>query len=54
MAQAPSSQPQTVINTSIEQQQLNNFLGPVNGALGGQFVKAVADYLEAWDVNKEI
>ena len=26
----------------------------VNGALGGQFVKAVADYLEAWDVNKEI
>jgi len=26
----------------------------INGALGGQFVKAVADYLEAWDVNKEI
>ena len=26
----------------------------VNGALGGQFVKGVADYLEAWDVNKEI
>jgi len=26
----------------------------VNGALGGQFVKAVADYLEAWDINKEI
>ena len=26
----------------------------VNGALGGQFVKAVADYLQAWDVNKEI
>mgnify|MGYP001565651715 FL=1 len=26
----------------------------VNGALGGQFVKAVADYLESWDVNKEI
>ena len=26
----------------------------VNGALGGQFVKAVADYLEAWDVNREI
>ena len=25
----------------------------VNGALGGQFVKAVADYLEAWDVNKK-
>lgn len=24
----------------------------VNGALGGQFVKAVADYLEAWDVNR--
>ncbi|AXT19461.1 2-oxo acid dehydrogenase subunit E2 [Flavobacteriaceae bacterium AU392] len=26
----------------------------VNGALGGQFVKAVKDYLEAWDVNTEI
>ncbi len=26
----------------------------VNGALGGQFVKAVADYLEAWDVNRAI
>lgn len=26
----------------------------VNGALGGQFVKRVADYLEAWDVNTEI
>ncbi len=26
----------------------------VNGALGGQFVKRVADYLEAWDVNREI
>ncbi len=26
----------------------------VNGALGGQFVKAVTDYLEAWDVNREI
>ena len=26
----------------------------VNGALGGQFVKAVADYLEAWDSNREI
>lgn len=26
----------------------------VNGALGGQFVKSVADYLEAWDVNREI
>ena len=25
----------------------------VNGALGGQFVKAVADYLEGWDVNRE-
>lgn len=24
----------------------------VNGALGGQFVKRVADYLEAWDVNQ--
>jgi len=26
----------------------------VNGALGGQFVKAVKDYIEAWDSNREI
>lgn len=26
----------------------------VNGALGGQFVKAVKDYLEDWDENREI
>jgi len=26
----------------------------VNGALGGQFVKAVADYLEGWDSKREI
>ena len=26
----------------------------VNGALGGQFVKAVTDYLEAWDLNREV
>ncbi|MFL1011326.1 dihydrolipoamide acetyltransferase family protein [Flavisericum labens] len=26
----------------------------VNGALGGLFVKAVKDYLEAWDTNREI
>jgi len=26
----------------------------VNGALGSMFVKAVADYLEAWDVQREI
>ncbi|WP_158975893.1 dihydrolipoamide acetyltransferase family protein [Cellulophaga sp. L1A9] len=26
----------------------------VNGALGGMFVKAVADFLEAWDVNREV
>src|SRR5690606_2559143 len=25
----------------------------VNGALGGQFVKAVKDYLESWDMNRE-
>lgn len=25
----------------------------VNGALGGQFVKRVADYLEAWDLKRE-
>ena len=35
MAGPPPSNPQTQIDTSIEQQQLNNFLGPVNGALGG-------------------
>ncbi len=26
----------------------------VDGALGGQFVRRVADYLEQWDVNREI
>jgi len=26
----------------------------VNGALGGQFVKAVKDYLEAWDLDRQI
>ncbi|TYB80220.1 2-oxo acid dehydrogenase subunit E2 [Bizionia saleffrena] len=26
----------------------------VNGALGGQFVKAVKDYLEAWDAKREM
>ena len=26
----------------------------VNGALGGEFVKRVAEYLEAWDVNSEV
>jgi len=26
----------------------------VNGALGGQFVKAVKEYLESWDINREI
>ncbi|NNJ89746.1 MAG: 2-oxo acid dehydrogenase subunit E2 [Eudoraea sp.] len=26
----------------------------VNGALGGMFVKAVADYLESWDINRDI
>ena len=26
----------------------------VNGALGGMFVKAVADYLEAWNINESI
>ncbi|MEZ4793172.1 MAG: dihydrolipoamide acetyltransferase family protein [Gelidibacter sp.] len=26
----------------------------VNGALGGQFVKAVKEYLEAWDPNRDI
>ncbi|PIF00486.1 MAG: diapophytoene dehydrogenase [Maribacter sp.] len=26
----------------------------VNGALGSMFAKAVADYLEAWDVNRDI
>jgi 2-oxoglutarate dehydrogenase E2 component (dihydrolipoamide succinyltransferase) len=26
----------------------------INGALGGMFVRAVADYLEAWDLNREV
>jgi 2-oxoglutarate dehydrogenase E2 component (dihydrolipoamide succinyltransferase) len=26
----------------------------VDGALGGQFVRRVADYLEQWDINREI
>jgi 2-oxoglutarate dehydrogenase E2 component (dihydrolipoamide succinyltransferase) len=26
----------------------------VNGALGGQFVKAVKDYLESWNSDREI
>ncbi|WP_374226228.1 2-oxo acid dehydrogenase subunit E2 [Flavobacterium oreochromis] len=26
----------------------------VDGALGGTFVKRVADILEAWDINREI
>ena len=26
----------------------------VNGALGGMFVKTVADYLESWDINRDI
>ncbi|MEN1785482.1 MAG: dihydrolipoamide acetyltransferase family protein [Bacteroidota bacterium] len=26
----------------------------VNGALGGMFIKAVADYLESWDSNRDI
>ncbi|MFM7234760.1 MAG: dihydrolipoamide acetyltransferase family protein, partial [Flavobacteriales bacterium] len=26
----------------------------VDGALGGQFVRRVADYLEAWDINREV
>jgi len=26
----------------------------VNGALGGQFVKRVADYLEAWNINQSV
>jgi len=26
----------------------------VNGALGGMFAKSVADYLEAWDMNRDI
>ena len=26
----------------------------VNGALGSMFAKAVADYLEAWDINREL
>jgi 2-oxoglutarate dehydrogenase E2 component (dihydrolipoamide succinyltransferase) len=26
----------------------------VDGALGGQFVRRVADYLEQWDIDREI
>ncbi len=26
----------------------------VNGALGGMFIKTVKDYLEAWDINREV
>jgi 2-oxoglutarate dehydrogenase E2 component (dihydrolipoamide succinyltransferase) len=26
----------------------------VDGSLGGSFLKRVADYMEAWDVNREI
>jgi len=26
----------------------------VDGALGGMFVRRVADYLEQWDLNREI
>jgi 2-oxoglutarate dehydrogenase E2 component (dihydrolipoamide succinyltransferase) len=26
----------------------------VDGSLGGSFVRKVADYLEAWDINREI
>ncbi len=26
----------------------------VNGALGSMFVKAIADYLESWDINREV
>jgi 2-oxoglutarate dehydrogenase E2 component (dihydrolipoamide succinyltransferase) len=25
----------------------------IDGALGGSFVRRVADYLEAWDINEE-
>jgi 2-oxoglutarate dehydrogenase E2 component (dihydrolipoamide succinyltransferase) len=25
----------------------------IDGALGGQFVRRVADYLEQWDINRE-
>jgi 2-oxoglutarate dehydrogenase E2 component (dihydrolipoamide succinyltransferase) len=26
----------------------------VDGALGGSFVRRFADYLESWDINREI
>lgn len=36
MPTAPSTTPQQIqANVTLEQEQLNNFLGPVNGALGG-------------------
>ena len=62
MGTAPSStspSQQAAIDTSIEQQQLNNFLGPVKGAVGGLPVaeKNQEFYLvfdEAIGVNPEI
>ena len=35
LAPSPSALPVNNITVSVEQEQLNNFLGPVNGALGG-------------------
>ena len=36
MPTAPATTPQqTQILVTLQQEQLNNFLGPVNGALGG-------------------
>ena len=26
----------------------------INGSMGGQFIKSMADYLENWDINRSI
>lgn len=51
MPTAPASTPQqTQTNVSLEQEQLNNFLGPVNGALGGlPVVERTSEYFVVYE-----
>lgn len=51
MPTAPASTPQqTQTNVSLEQEQLNNFLGPVNGALGGlPVVERTSEYFAIYE-----
>ena len=51
MPTAPTSTPQqTQTNVSLEQEQLNNFLGPVNGALGGlPVVERTSEYFVVYE-----